>query len=462
MRPMRPQDRNAIKQRVHRVQRWLFGGFRNHRRLGWWLLSFYGVAAGATCAYTGPRAVGAQPQPQAPRGAPQIANPHGDLAAACEACHTAESWTLMRQPLSFNHDTTGFRRRGAHARAECRACHTSLVFGHVGTSCADCHRDVHEGRRGLRCQDCHGDDRWVNRGEALRAHANTRFPLEGMHALVDCSRCHDGIGEASITSLSVECASCHAQEFAATRSPDHVAAGYSTRCELCHDVTTVIWSGGTFDHAARGFPLTGAHALISCVDCHLEGNFADARADCNSCHSEDYMATTNPNHQQAGFPTECSVCHGTVSWVAANFDHDRTSFPLRGRHTTVACAQCHIAGTFAKTPRECYACHQPDYDNTTSPNHRAAGFSTDCASCHTSAAWQPASFDHDALFRINSGKHAGKWADCSTCHKDPASYANFDCLGCHEHERVPMDDKHQNVGGYRYESSGCYECHPDV
>jgi hypothetical protein len=425
-----------------------------------WLLFTYALAVAGTQWWDGGRRPAVAQTPETPPAAPRIANPHGPIQVACEVCHSAEAWTTVRQPLQFDHAVTGFPLIGAHERATCTRCHTSLVFSRVGTSCADCHRDVHEGRNGVRCQDCHVPNQWVTRADAIRDHATTSFPLEGRHALVECSRCHAGVGEASHTALSSECVACHADDYAATTRPEHAAAGYSTRCEECHDVATLAWTAGTFDHAARGFPLTGAHALVSCLECHVAGNFAAARADCNACHADAYAATTNPNHAQNAFPTGCSVCHGTVSWRATTFNHDVTGFPLRGAHAAVACGTCHTNGNYTNTAADCAACHQAAYDATTQPNHRAAGFSTDCVACHSTAAWQPARFDHDGLyFRIYSGKHRDKWASCNVCHVSPDNYVVFSCLECHEHDRTRMDDKHKEVGNYQYESSACYACH---
>ena len=48
--------------------------------------------------------------------------------------------------------------------------------------------------------------------------------------------------------------------------------------------------------------------------------------------------------------------------------------------------------------------------DTTDPDHTAAGFSTDCATCHSETAWEPSTFDHDGLyFPIYSGEHDGEW-----------------------------------------------------
>ena len=81
--------------------------------------------------------------------------------------------------------------------------------------------------------------------------------------------------------------------------------------------------------------------------------------------------------------------------------------------------------------------------------------------CSTTRSWTPATFDHDArFFPINSGRHQGTWSSCSTCHTVPGNFRAFECIVCHEHRRSEMDDEHDDVRGYSYQSSACYSCHP--
>jgi hypothetical protein len=321
---------------------------------------------------------------------PAVANPHGDLKTDCEACHTAKSWKILRKPILFRHATTGFPLEGRHASAECVACHKSLEFARVATSCNDCHHDVHEGRSGARCQDCHTSFSWTNRSAALARHSKTGFPLRGVHALVECARCHVGAGEASQAPVSRDCFPCHTAEYTSTQSPSHAAAGFSIRCEECHDPTQARWGGAGFNHALTGFPLTGAHRLTACV-------------------------------------------------------------------------RCHASGSYAGTPRNCFACHQGDYAATTNPNHATLGYSTQCEACHSTVAWRPANVDHDRFyFRIYTGRHAGKWSGCATCHVNGANYAEFTCFACHEHSQAQADSQHQGRSGYVYDSNACYACHGRV
>ena len=72
----------------------------------------------------------------------------------------------------------------------------------------------------------------------------------------------------------------------------------------------------------------------------------------------------------------------------------------------------------------------------------------------------PADFNHGSYFPINSGRHRGVWSGCETCHVNPGNFRVFECTTCHEHSRGEMDDEHDDVPGYSYDSSSCYRCHP--
>jgi hypothetical protein len=210
----------------------------------------------------------------------------------------------------------------------------------------------------------------------------------------------------------------------------------------------------------RKLASVGRHATAACTSCHVNNVYRGTPRDCVGCHRNDYDRTTSPNHPAAGFPTACESCHrpGDSSFRGAGFNH-ASVFPLAGRHAQASCSSCHANGVYKGTPRECVSCHRTQYDRTSSPNHRAAGFPTACESCHRSSdtSWGQGRFDH--RFPITSGKHAN--VACSTCHQSSGSFANFTCLVCHEHSRAEMDDKHRERPGYRYDSLACYSCHPN-
>ncbi|PJA28873.1 MAG: hypothetical protein CO189_03905, partial [candidate division Zixibacteria bacterium CG_4_9_14_3_um_filter_46_8] len=147
-------------------------------------------------------------------------------------------------------------------------------------------------------------------------------------------------------------------------------------------------------------------------------------------------------------------------WSPATFDHNLTDFPLTGAHISVPCIECHANG-YSGTPTNCYSCHQDDYNNTSDPNHQAAGFPITCESCHNTISWNQTTWNHDALyFPIYSGKHRNKWDICADCHVNSNDFTVFECIFCHEHNRQDMDSEHNDVPGYQYLSSACYNCHP--
>ena len=162
-----------------------------------------------------------------------------------------------------------------------------------------------------------------------------------------------------------------------------------------------------------------------------------------------------PSHVAAGFSTSCETCHqaSASSFQGAAFNHNSV-FALAGRHATAACASCHVNNVYRGTARTCVGCHQSNYDRTTNPNHRTAGFPTTCESCHrnTDTAWTQGTFTH--RFPITSGPHR---TSCVNCHTSSGSFATFNCLNCHI--RTKTDDQHRGRNGYRYESVACYGCH---
>lgn len=282
-------------------------------------------------------------------------------------------------------------------------------------------------------------------------HNETNFPLDGGHRATDCRLCHDNL---VFTATPTECVACHTDIH-------HMTVG--SDCIRCHTEDNWLVDDITGLHQDNGFPLLGAHAQINCNDCHISESgmqFHRLGNDCINCHMQDYLATTEPNHVAAGYSTACMDCHdiNAFDWSADNILHD--FFPLEKGHD-ISCMECHITGTFAAIPSDCISCHEMDYQAAVNPDHNQLNFSTDCASCHTlDLDWMPAKYlDHDSEhFPIYSGAHNGEWDQCMDCHLNPANYAEFTCVTCHEKNET--DDDHDGVGGYVYESGACLACHP--
>jgi Zn finger protein HypA/HybF involved in hydrogenase expression len=305
------------------------------------------------------------------------------------------------------------------------------------------------------CSKCHTETDWkVDPLKMDFNHNSTNFRLDGQHTGVNCRSCHPTL---VFSEAKTECSDCH-------QDMHNQTVGFD--CERCHSTSTWIISNTRDIHQKSRFPLLGTHSTTDCAGCHPSASklqFETLGIDCYNCHSDNYRATTTPNHIQAGYSTNCIECHNEKSyeWTAAGFNHD--FFPLTKGHAITACVQCHKSGTFEKIPANCIDCHGGDYNLATNPNHVQSGFSTNCTDCHTTdPGWKPAAYkQHDSQdFPIYSGKHNNQWKDCSDCHQDAGNYSSFTCLDCHEHSKSRMDSEHRGENGYAYESNACYNCHP--
>ncbi len=336
-------------------------------------------------------------------------SPHGpDFKVNCAACHNSESWDIPAEAWDFEEEPKLKR---------------SEMTGMV-----------------------------IDADTLKFNHFKTEFPLLGQHAAVDCRACHETL---VFSEASTDCISCHTDMHRTTVGSD---------CARCHTTDNWLVDNITELHVENGFPLLGAHATATCTDCHTSESgleFNRIGNDCINCHLNDFNATTNPNHPEAGFSMDCTECHqvDAFDWESEDIDHD--FFPLTKGHDISDCAQCHTGGNFNDTPTDCFACHQENFENTENPDHQTADFTTDCATCHTTdPGWMPAEYlEHDQLhFPIYSGEHEGEWMQCTDCHNNPADYAEFTCISCHLNPET--DEEHDGVSGYVYQDPACLACHP--
>ena len=380
----------------------------------------------------------------------------------CTTCHTVNStW----RGAAFNHNTTQFPLTGAHLTVSCASCHADGVYRGKPTSCVSCHRPDYDRTTtpphvtsgySTDCATCHTvNNTWHG---ATFNHTTTQFPLAGAHLTASCASCHaDGVYRGKLTT----CISCHRPDYErSTNTPPHVAAGFSTTCTPCHTSNTT-WVGGQFNHSTTQFPLIGAHLTVSCASCHADGVYRGKPTTCISCHRPDYDRTTTPAHAAAGYSTNCTTCHtGMNSWRGATFNHSTTQFPLTGAHLTATCASCHADGVYRGKPTACVSCHRPDYDRpTNNPPHAAAGFSTICTTCHTTATWQGGSFNHSTTQFPLTGAHLA--VSCASCHADGVYRGKpTTCISCHrpDYERSTNTPPHVAAGF----STTCTTCHTSM
>ncbi|MBI2408954.1 MAG: hypothetical protein HYV19_11685 [Gemmatimonadetes bacterium] len=389
---------------------------------------------------------------QQPTGA---ANPHGPNVGACAQCHSAKGWRPARISRAFAHAPSVFPLSGAHERTACTACHASLEFGKAPVACAECHRDVHKAEMGRDCAQCHTTRSFVDETNLRRTHELTRFPLRGAHATLECAACHPAAspGQSQYRRRPTACIGCHASAYRAAKAPDHQAAGFPQDCSQCHRVST--WSGGTFNHAATRFPLTDAHAAVSCDRCHADGRFKGRPTDCVACHQTDYTWTKTPPHAVSGFPTTCALCHSMKSWTRGVFNHDATAFALTGAHRAASCARCHADNVYRGKSTECRSCHQPQYAAAANPPHATLAFPTACLSCHTTTAWTGGAFDHSTTAFALTGAHRA--GPCASCHANGQwrGIAST-CANCHQAQYAAAVNPPHASAGY---PTTCQQCH---
>lgn len=371
----------------------------------------------------------------------------------CGDCHEQTHWSPARD---FDH-SQHFPLVEAHTHVTCVGCHTTgFEPGDTPTDCVGCHLDDYEGALEpshdgypLDCASCHSQT-------AFRPSTfDHDWPLRNAHARTACSNCHVG-DPPRYQGTPRECVACHREDYERAINPSH--EGFSTDCAGCHDDSS--WRGGTLEE--HSWPLLGAHASAMCSSCHLGDPpiYLGTPTTCIGCHAEDKRGVVDPPHD--GFSDDCGSCHGNDAWQPAAFDHP---WPLQGQHATANCASCHgDPAVYAGTPTACVGCHREDYDSSPFPGHDA--FSTDCAGCHTTAGWTPASGGHpEAAFPIASGKHAYQCNDCHNPALGPNGRDNADCVGCHEgvHSRSRMDAEHREESGYPTGAAPpnfCLDCHP--
>ena len=330
-------------------------------------------------------------------------SPHGtELKINCAACHSSEGWEIdadfwkLAGPREgkvsaietprFQHEKTNFELTGRHALVDCRACHGSLVFSEVSSDCISCHTDIHQQTAGRDCARCHSSSNWLV-DKVTELHVENGFPLFGLHASANCTDCHRSESALRFDRIGNECVNCHLEQYTATTKPNHTTGGYSTNCIDCHDpgLSDWLWRAGAANHLF--FPLTKGHMLNDCSQCHTGGNFMNTPTDCIACHANDFLATTNPDHETGNFPTDCIVCHTTDPGWKTNFEqHDAQYFPIySGKHRGEwnQCTECHTtSGNFKAF--SCVDCHEHNNAGDLANEHDdVSGYSYTSMACYT-------------------------------------------------------------------------------
>jgi hypothetical protein len=329
------------------------------------------------------------------------ADAHRGLLATeegCESCHQPTLFSDRREP--FDHDRwTRFALEGAHADADCLACHRESVaadelgrrFGFAHEvfdgpieNCASCHADPHPGafpEAAFGCETCHVPASFRAASADFDHGRWTGYELEGAHAASACEACHarsahpDAQGrtfgrvEELFGTPAQDCATCHTDAHRGAL----VGEG-ADDCATCHLPTAFTELAAPFDHGRwTGYVTAGQHAAVACDACHVPSEQPDAtgrrfgwargRA-CADCHADPHAG----QFLEAG-RTDCARCHSDAEGLV--FDHAiHSRFPLDETHLPLDCSVCHLPWPLASGEQvirykplgtTCVECHGPDF-----------------------------------------------------------------------------------------------------
>lgn len=387
----------------------------------------------------------------------------------CTACHLAadETWTKGARGVQPEaHARTGFPLDEAHATVACEKCHVpgllydrrypdpqAVGYTRHSKTCEGCHEDPHRGQfhgQYSGCADCHTAARFKPAQFDVARHAET-YPLRGPHAVVPCAKCHPAdpnTGARRFASMPRPCEACHAdphgRQFLARPA----------ECTDCHEQERFLPARYDAAQHAALYPLTGAHAAVPCIRCHVLPpdtsirRFVSTPRVCKLCHADDHAGQFEREMAEG----DCTACHraDAATFSLQPYDHARhTGYSLAGAHQKADCGDCHrrqqphasgdpsrTVRVYRGTPTACAACHADVHRGQFKQNDQQ-----DCQRCHGSTErWTASRFDHnrDARFKLEK------------IHLDLA------CSACHPTVSQPDG---QGVVQYRPLGTRCEDCH---
>ncbi len=189
--------------------------------------------------------------------------------------------------------------------------------------------------------------------------------------------------------LATDCFACHAP----------LRGASAGRCITCH-VLPDIGLRTTRGLAIKAVPAAGASLLKASFHQDL------AEQNCMACHSDHAGPKLTQRSRKP-------------------FSHALLRVETRER-----CESCHAA------PRN--GMHKQLVGN--------------CAQCHKTGAWKPATFEHGKFFVLDKDHNA----TCATCHTT-TDYSQYTCYGCHEHTPANVQREHEKEGIRNF--GNCVECH---
>jgi hypothetical protein len=171
----------------------------------------------------------------------------GELGNDCANCHTPRSF-IDRARMGRAHQQTRFPLTGAHAGADCEACHrvqANRMYVNTPIECAACHQQDYLATRNpdhnaagfpQTCQDCHNTVAFRPATSAGDHDAAFFRIYSGRHQgkWSSCADCH--VSPSNFSTFS--CIQCHAHDNQASVNSDHSGVGgytyTATSCYDCH------------------------------------------------------------------------------------------------------------------------------------------------------------------------------------------------------------------------------------
>lgn len=278
--------------------------------------------------------------------------------------------------------------------------------------------------------------------------------------------------------------------------------------------------------------LSRAHARIEndCERCH-EGTRSAANK-CLSCHKTLQSQLTAKHGYHARIDvSHCGQCHlehrgadaELIRWPNGDmqqFPHDKTGYPLRGKHRSLPCRECHkpeyqqaslVAAlsqgerqrTFLGLTRQCVSCHTDVHRGSAGKLcetcHGEQNFKTDLHFEQHNQTSFPLEASHRNVPCVSCHKLGGalqfegvNGADCGSCHPTPhrrtmlhkEGTSMVKCLSCHvangwqrsvfnlqahpstvplqgAHARIPCRSCHGQQANQTPKGTTCISCHQD-
>jgi hypothetical protein len=227
------------------------------------------------------------------------------------------------------------------------------------------------------------------------------------------------------------------------------------------DVVALVALVFVYPHLMIGAgPLLAGHEALAddCFACHAPLRGA-ATARCVACHETAAIGLRTTKGQPLPASTRMKVSfHQDLlqgDCMACHSDH-------RGAHPLPSQQRFSHALLQPAVRTQCDSCHRRPDDRL----HRAVD--GDCAQCHGTQAWKPATFDHDRHFVLDRDHKV----DCITCHRSStgatgsvgkagasaiADFSQYTCYGCHEHTPAKIRAEHEEEGIRDFRD--CVRCH---